>query len=245
MDLWLKVDTGMNRLGFSLSEFQRVYTTLSEKIKPRSLTLMSHLSSADELEAEVSSRQISVFQNLVAGKNKAVSLSNSAGIMAWPSANTGQYQQWVRPGIMLYGCSPFGNSSGEEEGLQAAMTLRSTIIGLREIEAGESVGYGATWQAERPSRIGVVAIGYGDGYPRHAKAGTPVLVNGQRVPLVGRVSMDMLTVDLTDIEGVQIGDAAILWGQGLAAEEVARHAGTISYELLTGITARVARRVVE
>ena len=245
MDLWLKVDTGMNRLGFSLGEFQKVYATLNANIKQRSLTLMSHLSSADELESDVSARQISVFNKLVGGKNKAVSLSNSAGIMAWPSANTEQYQQWVRPGIMLYGCTPFDNSSGAEDGLQAAMTLRSTIIGLREIDAGESVGYGATWQAERPSRIGVVAIGYGDGYPRHAKTGTPVLVNGQRVPLVGRVSMDMITVDLTDVEGVEIGDAAILWGQGLPAEEVARHAGTISYELLTGITARVVRRVAE
>ena len=244
MNLWLKVDTGMNRLGFPQAEFQDVYSLLSESIKPRSLTLMSHLSCADELESDICTAQIAAFNHLVSDKGKAVSLANSAGIMAWPSATTDQHPQWVRPGVMLYGCSPFSHSTGEQEGLQAALTLRSTVIGLREVQAGESVGYGATWRAERLTRIGVVAIGYGDGYPRHAKVGTPVLVNGQRVPLVGRVSMDMITVDLSDIGGVEIGSSVVLWGEGLPAEEVASHADTISYELLTGITERVSRRVV-
>ncbi|MBL4608969.1 MAG: alanine racemase, partial [Pseudomonadales bacterium] len=167
MNLWLKVDTGMNRLGFSQGEFESAYSQLSENADSQALILMSHLSSADELDSKVSTKQISAFSDMVSGKQKAVSLANSAGIMAWPEATTDQFQQWVRPGIMLYGCSPFAHSTGPQVGLQAAMTLRSTIIGLREISAGDRIGYGATWQAKRPSRIGVVAIGYGDGYPRH------------------------------------------------------------------------------
>lgn len=245
MDLWLKVDTGMNRLGFSHSSFEAVYAHLSDAVKPQSLTLMSHLSCADELSSEITARQIHLFDSLVAGKGRPVSLANSAGILAWPSSMPGVSEQWVRPGIMLYGCSPFSGFTGIQEGLCAVLTLRSTVIGLRDVQAGDCIGYGATWRAERPSRIGVIAIGYGDGYPRSAKQGTPVLVAGSRVPLVGRVSMDMITVDLTDTEGVEIGSDVILWGEGLPAEEVAIHADTISYELLTGITERVSRRIVE
>ena len=245
MDLWLKVDTGMNRLGFSHPNFEAVYTHLSDTVKPQSLTLMSHLSSADELSSDITVRQIRLFDSLVAGKGRPVSLANSAGILAWPSSMTSVSEQWVRPGIMLYGCSPFSGFTGAQEGLCAVLTLRSTVIGLRDVQVGDCIGYGATWCAERPSRIGVIAIGYGDGYPRSAKQGTPVLVAGSRVPLVGRVSMDMITVDLTDTEGVEIGSDVILWGEGLPAEEVAIHADTISYELLTGITERVSRRIVE
>ena len=149
---------------------------------------------------------------------------------------------WLRPGIMLYGATPFAELDAATLGLRPVMSLEAQLIGLRDIAAGESVGYGATWVAERPSRIGTVSCGYADGYPRHAPSGTPVIVRGQRVPLVGRVSMDMLTVDLSDVADAALGDTVELWGAHLPVDEVARAAGSIGYELLTKVTARVPRR---
>jgi alanine racemase len=166
------------------------------------------------------------------------SLCNSAGILAWPAA----HGDWVRPGIMLYGSSPFADQTAESLGLRPVMTLSSRLIAVRPLKAGEPVGYGATWSTSVDTRIGVVGIGYGDGYPRHAPSGTPVLVNGQRVPLVGRVSMDMITVDLGSLPA-EPGDPCVLWGAGLPADEVAAHAGTLSYELFCKVTARVRRDV--
>lgn len=243
-DLWLKINTGMNRLGFARPDFLAVYQRLLQ-LPHASLTLMSHLSCADERQSVVTHEQISNFYSLIGHGKHPVSLANSAAILAWPQAMSPEHEQWLRPGILLYGASPFEKTHGQDEGLRPVMTLRSTLIAIRELPVGECVGYGASWCAARPSRIGVVAIGYADGYPRHAPTGTPVLVNKQRVPLVGRVSMDMITVDLTDLPAARIGDTVVLWGEGLPVEEIAHWAGTISYDLLTAVTARVARRVVD
>ncbi|HNE92045.1 MAG TPA: alanine racemase, partial [Agitococcus sp.] len=163
---------------------------------------------------------------------------NSAAILAWPNT----HHQWVRPGIMLYGSSPFIHKTAKKLNLQAVMTLKTKIIALRTINQGETVGYGSTWQASRKTRLAVIAIGYGDGYPRHINANTPVLINGQRCFIVGRVSMDMITVDVTDLN-VDLGDEVILWGQDLSADEIAGYAQTISYELFCQITPRVKRLV--
>ncbi|MFZ1325386.1 MAG: alanine racemase, partial [Candidatus Contendobacter sp.] len=159
----------------------------------------------------------------------------SGGILGWPETHF----DWVRPGIMLYGCSPFQQGDGAEQGLHPVMTLTSRLIAIQHYAAGEPVGYGGSWRCPQASRIGVVAIGYGDGYPRHAPSGTPVLVNGQRAALVGRVSMDMMTVDLTELPQAQIGDPVVLWGRGLPVEEIAHQAGSITYELFCKVTPRV------
>ena len=161
-----------------------------------------------------------------------------AAVLMIPAA----HMDWLRPGIMLYGASPFADLSAAELGLKPAMTLSAQLIAVREVAVGESVGYGAGWVAERPSRIGTVSCGYADGYPRHAPSGTPLCVGGRRAPLAGRVSMDMLSVDLTDLPEATVGDAVELWGANLPVDEVAAAAGTIGYELLTKVTARVPRR---
>ena len=242
VDVWLKLDTGMHRLGFALEQAAEVYRTLCALPGVRSVGLLTHFARADEPEQRHTREQIERFRalqrQLEAETGAAIpdSLANSAGILAWPGAAG----SWVRPGIMLYGGSPFADRSAEALGLRPVMTLSSRLIAIRELKAGEAVGYGGTWVAPRDTRIGVVAIGYGDGYPRHAANGTPVLVNGVRVPLAGRVSMDMITVDLGDVPAA-IGDPCILWGEGLPADEVAAASGTISYELFCKVTARVQR----
>jgi alanine racemase len=166
------------------------------------------------------------------------SLANSAAVLTIPAA----HMDWIRPGIMLYGATPFADIGAAELGLRPAMSLEAQLIAVREVPVGESVGYGASWVAQRPSRIGTVSCGYADGYPRHAPSGAPVLVAGRRVPLAGRVSMDMLAVDLTDLPHAEVGEPVELWGANLPVDEVASHAGTIGYELLTKVTARVPRR---
>lgn len=237
--LWLKLDTGMHRLGLDAAQFRQVVQRLGAG--PHQLNLITHLASADELDSDCTTRQIRAFRDMTAGLAWPASLANSAGLVAWPDSRA----DWVRPGIMLYGSSPFAGEHPVASELQPVMTLSSRVVAIRDIAAGEYVGYGQTWRAQRPSRIGTVAIGYGDGYPRHAPSGTPVLINGQRVPLVGRVSMDSIGVDLTDVPDAVVGDEAVLWGRGLDVNEIARAAGTISYELLTGVTARVPRVVAE
>lgn len=242
VDVWLKLDTGMHRLGFVPEQVPDAWRRLASLPGVRSVGLVTHFARADEPATGHTAQQIAVFRSLQSvlqaetGHPVPDSLANSAGILAWPAAQG----SWVRPGIMLYGSSPFADRSAEELGLKPVMTLHSRLIAIHEIEAGEPVGYGGTWVAPRDTRIGVVAIGYGDGYPRHAANGTPVLVNGVRVPLAGRVSMDMSTVDLGSLPAA-IGDPCILWGEGLPADEVAACSGTISYELFCKITARVQR----
>lgn len=234
--VWLKCDTGMNRLGFKPKEFDMAYQRLSRchNVK-QPVSLMTHFSCADDVNDLMTGQQINTFLESIKGCGGECSLANSAGILAWPPS----ISDWVRPGIMLYGVSPLLNRIGVDEGLKPVMSLVSHLISIKDIEQGESVGYGATWVSPKKSRIGVVSIGYADGYPRYAEEGTPVLLNGKRVPLVGRVSMDMMTIDLTGQSEVKVGDKVILWGKGLAVEEVACCAQTISYVLLCGITARV------
>jgi len=237
--IWLKLDTGMNRLGFKPRDFYAVYQRLNQcSIIRQPISLMTHLANADDKQDATTLKQISLFNDTVAihaqlGNER--SIANSAGILAWKAALT----DWVRPGVMLYGISPFPDSTGEQLGLKPIMGLHSRLIAVKPIAKGDKVGYSGTWVCEKPTTLGVVAIGYGDGYPRYAKTGTPVLVNGQRVPIIGRVSMDMITVDLERQPHAKPGDPVTLWGDGLAVEEIALCADTIPYTLVCGVTQRV------
>ncbi|MHB1115524.1 alanine racemase [Sideroxydans sp.] len=233
LSVWLKLNSGMNRLGFSAQEFPAVMERLKSHRAVREVTLMTHFAQADE--APGVSAQHALFEQLTANRHHPRSLANSAAILRHPAAHA----DWVRPGIMLYGSSPFGDASAEALGLQPVMTLSSELISVRDIKAGEAVGYGATFRAERAMRIGTVACGYADGYPRHAATGTSILVDGQRTRTLGRVSMDMLSVDLSALPNARVGSRVVLWGEGMPIDEVARSAGTISYELLCALAPRV------
>lgn len=234
LTIWLKVDTGMHRLGFLPEEMPEVIARLNQLTMSVQLYCLSHFASADE-SASFTHQQLALFQQVTAELNCAKSLANSAAIQCYPESHL----DWVRPGIMLYGACATPETVAR---LQPVMTLASQVIALKWLEVGETVGYGQTWKVTQKSLIAVVAIGYGDGYPRHAPSGTPVLIHGQRMPLVGRVSMDMITVDVTQLaEQVAIGDEVILWGKGLGVDVIARDSGTIGYELLCGVTQRVPR----
>lgn len=233
LNVWIKVDTGMHRLGFDPRELQRVIARLESAPQSFQLHLMSHFASADESHA-FTIQQLELFNAHTRHLDYPKSLANSAGIQAYPQSHC----DWVRPGIMLYGA---GQSERIQSDLRPVMRLVSEVTALKRIDKGDFVGYGNTWQAQRETVVGVIAIGYGDGYPRHAPNGTPVVVGGRRVPLIGRVSMDMICVDVTELsQSVRIGDEAVLWGApDLSVDEVAGYAGTIAYELLCGITQRV------
>jgi alanine racemase len=236
ISVWLKVDTGMHRLGFAPSDIEAIYKRLKQcEHVAQPIRLMSHLACADDRQDDTTEQQTQIFMALVRHLNLEASLANSAGVLGW--ANT--HADWVRPGIMLYGVSPFLKSVGKREGLQAVMQLQSALISVKRYRKGDAIGYGATWRCPQSMLVGAVAIGYADGYPRHAPTGTPVLVNGRRVPLVGRVSMDMITVDLRSQPNAGIGDPVVLWGKHLPVEEIANHAGTIAYELLCHVNHRV------
>ncbi len=235
LKIWLKIDSGMHRLGVSPGEAVELHGRLSASRNVASVGLMTHLANADDRADPFTEQQLKVFAGAVGRLEGERSLANSAAILGWPQV----VGDWIRPGIMLYGASPFVEGSGAALGLRPVMTLRTRLIEIRRLAAGETVGYGGAWRAERPARVGIAAIGYGDGYPRHAPSGTPVLVRGQRAALAGRVSMDMIAVDLTGLADVELGDPVVLWGEGLAAEEVAASAGTISYELFCKVTSRV------
>ncbi|HNN28053.1 MAG TPA: alanine racemase [Agitococcus sp.] len=238
--IWLKIDSGMHRLGFAPEAVINAYQQLSVLNCVQEIILTSHFACADEPNSLKTQQQLEVLEQLYQQLPQTLSRSfaNSAAILAWPNT----HHQWVRPGIMLYGSSPFIHKTAKELNLQAVMTLKTKIIALRTINQGETVGYGSTWQASRKTRLAVIAIGYGDGYPRHINTNTPVLINGQRCFIVGRVSMDMITVDVTGLD-VTLGDEVILWGQDLSADEIAGYAQTISYELFCQITPRVKRLV--
>ncbi|MBA6287717.1 alanine racemase [Colwellia sp. MB3u-4] len=235
LKVWLKIDTGMHRLGINPEQLAHFYQALSQsKNVQQPIVLMSHLGCADDKNNLATAKQISLFDQLSADLPLEKSLANSAGVLLWPES----HYQWIRPGLLLYGVSPLAADS-YIDGIAPVMTLQSSLISVREIAAGSAVGYGGAWVSESKTIIGVVAIGYGDGYPRHAPNGTPVLINGRRVPLIGRVTMDMITVDLGAQSQDSVGDIATLWGKGLAVEEVAEFATTIPYELLCNITRRV------
>lgn len=238
LNIWLKLDSGMHRLGFNGPALRAWHARLHGAAAVAELNLLSHFACADERGHEMTEQQLEAFLELLDLDFAQRSLANSAAILTIAAA----HMDWLRPGIMLYGATPFAELGAAELGLVPAMTLTAQLIACRDVAVGESVGYGCSWRAERPSRIGTVSCGYADGYPRHAPSGTPVLVRGQRVALAGRVSMDMLTVDLTDLPAARMGDEVQLWGAQLPVDEVARAAGTIGYELLSKITQRVPRR---
>lgn len=237
--LWVKVNSGMNRLGFSPQDLEKVMAVLSSAGLMSAITgFVTHFACADDIDSDFTAEQTDRFLHAVAPwPELALSLGNSAAHFRQGQA----LYDWSRPGIMLYGGSPMIGSLGPELGLEPVMTLEASLTSVRTVKAGESVGYGGAWTATGDTRMGIVAIGYGDGYPRHAGTDTPAWVNGQRIRLIGRVSMDMLAVDLTRAPEAQPGDTVELWGRHVSVDEVARHAGTIGYELLTGVTARVPR----
>jgi alanine racemase len=233
---WIKVDSGMNRLGFRLDEFGAAYERLRRNAHVHAdPTLVTHLASADDRRDARTRQQLDAFAAATSGLAGARSIANSAGVLAWPTARA----DWVRPGLMLYGVSPFPSGTGAELGLRPAMTLRTEVIAVKDVKAGETVGYGGSWSATRDTRMAVVAAGYGDGYPRGSSSGTPVQIGGRRAPLIGRVSMDMITVDVTDLPPVTVGDPVLLWGSEIPVEEVAAHAGAIAWDLLCGVSQRV------
>jgi alanine racemase len=240
--VWVKIDTGMNRLGFRPEGIPDALARLRALTVPvLELRVMTHLARADERNEAMTREQVGVFEQtlatagLVGARRLATSIGNSAGTLGWPNA----HGDWVRPGLALYGVSPFANETAARHGLRPVMTLETTVLTVREVKRGESVGYAAAWRAERDSSIAILAAGYGDGLPRHLANGTPVLVGGARYPLVGRVSMDMIAVDVTGAPKIAAGNRAVVWGEGLPVEEVAAHAGTIPYELLCGVSQRV------
>ena len=239
--VWLKLDTGMHRLGFKPEDLQHIYKQLSDSANVADdIVLATHFACADDLESDFTDRQLQCFNSAIDTLDfpAPTSLANSAAILGWPSIE----DNWQRPGYMLYGASPFSKPQKNADQLQQVMHFQSAVISIRNISAGESVGYTANWTAQRNSIIATVAVGYGDGYPRHAPNGTPVLIDGVRCPLVGRVSMDMITVDITDLNtDIKIGTDVTLWGPALSVTEVAMHCGTIGYELLTRMPARVPR----
>jgi alanine racemase len=201
---------------------------------------MSHLACADEPTHVENQLQMETFDDLEIEDYHERSLANSAGLIAFPNAQF----EWVRPGIMLYGISPIQDSTAQELDLKPVMTLKSRLIAIHRLMQGDKIGYGATWQCPEDMLVGVVGLGYGDGYPRHAPSGTPVLINGKQVPIVGRVSMDLITVDLRKLPDAEIGDEVILWGEGLPIEEIAEAADTIGYELVCRLTTRVKYQTI-
>ncbi len=237
--VWLKLDSGMNRLGFKGAAFDAALKTLSALpgAVQTPVNLITHLASADSPELSATTEQLARFAQATASLPGERSIANSAGMLSFPESQA----DWVRPGLLLYGVSPFSGTIGADYGLKAAMTLQSHVIAVKDLAPGEHVGYGGDWTARRPARLAVAAVGYGDGYPRNLASGSPVLVNGTRAPLAGRVSMDMIGIDVTDLpRPPRLGDPVVLWGAGLPVEEIAVWANTIPYELLCGISQRVA-----
>ncbi len=239
--VWLKADTGMHRLGFSPNEVAAIRAQLQSFSHVKLSGIMTHLACADDqAQNETTNAQVSQFQEITQ-LTDITSIGNSAGIIM----NERWHGDWVRPGIMLYGATPVATKSAASLDLQAVMTFQSPVIAVRRVQRGEGVGYGHRWHAPRDSVIATLAAGYGDGYPRHAPDGTPVWVNGQIAPLVGRVSMDMLMIDVTDLAQVQVGDMAELWGEHLPVDQVASAIDTIGYELLTRLSGRVPLEFVD
>ncbi len=240
--VWLKLNTGLNRLGFTGKGVRAAYHRLLASGKA-SVSLMTHFADADGSGGVAA--QLARYGEWTQGLKAQATLANSAALLRYPETHAA----WVRPGIMLYGCSPFADASAQSLGLAPVMTLASEIIAIQELRPGERVGYGGTFEARQAMRIGVVACGYADGYPRHApglhERSTPLLVAGKRAASVGRVSMDMLCVDLSGIPEARVGSPVTLWGEGLSADEVAAAAGTVSYELLCALAARVPQTVIE
>lgn len=234
--VWVKIDTGMHRLGFRPGELPAALDRLRACPRIRApLNFMTHLANADARDEAFTTQQLTVFAGLTAGLPGERSIANSAGILGFQAAHS----DWVRPGLALYGASPFDDADAPSLGLVPAMSLVTRVIALKHVAAGETVGYGATWRAPADTLLAIAAAGYGDGYPRSADSGTPVLVNGALAGIAGRVSMDMMAIDVTRMPRPAVGDPVQLWGPGLPVEQIAARAGTISYELLCRVSQRV------
>jgi alanine racemase len=231
LNIWLKMDSGMHRVGVHPADYQGAYQRLLASGKVAKIVLMSHFARADELVNMRTEEQVAIFQSARQGLSAEVSLRNSPGVMGWPNVPS----DWVRPGIMLYGATPFDQPQSVADRLRPVMSLESRVICVRELPAGEPVGYGGAFVAERDMRIGVVAMGYADGYPRQAPTGTPVMIDGHRSQLLGRVSMDMLCVDLSNVPGAGLGSRVELWGKNVLASDVAASAGTIPYQIFCNL----------
>lgn len=229
--VWLKLDSGMHRVGLHPKDYHSAYQRLLASGKVSRIVLMSHFARADELDSPASNEQVAVFEAARQGLSAEISLRNSPAVLGWPQVPS----DWVRPGIMLYGATPFDVDQAQAQRLQPVMTLESKVICVRELPAGEPVGYGARFVSPRPTRVGVVAMGYADGYPRLAPTGTPVRVAGKRSQLIGRVSMDMLCIDLTDVPEAGLGSPVELWGKHVLASDVAIQAGTIPYQIFCNL----------
>jgi alanine racemase len=249
--VWLKIDTGMNRLGFTPDAAADLIRELKGSEVVTELRLMTHLASADDTDNPTTDDQLAAFEAVARGFPGAVSIANSPATLGWPQivaakdrlGFAGDY--WMRPGIALFGVSPFADRTGAELGLRPVMQFEGRIIAVKPLNAGGRVGYKGAYISERDTTLGIVAAGYGDGYTRHLRTGTPVLVNGRRVPLIGKVSMDMIAVDLGQGASERVGDVVTLWGGELPVEEVARWADAIPYELVCGVMNREASEVVE
>jgi alanine racemase len=231
LTVWLKMDSGMHRVGFFPHEYQGIWQRLQASANVASVVLITHFSRADEPDSARTHEQFQAFSKASEGMSAPISVCNSPALLAWPDIRS----DWSRPGIILYGSQPVAIQGLSREKFQPVMTLQSKIIALRELPAGEPVGYGAQFIASQPVRVGIVAIGYADGYPRHAPTGTPVAVDGCLTQLLGRVSMDMLAVDLTGLSHAGVGSSVELWGDQVSIDEVAARAGTISYQLLCNV----------
>jgi len=236
LKVWLNLDTGMHRLGFAPGRAAELHARLRAlSAIDKAIVLMTHFASSDEFDNELTARQTQCFLDATADLPGEHALSNSAALLGWPAARG----NWVRVGGLLYGLSVAEGKTGADFGFQPAMTLTTRLVAINRIARGEHVGYGATYECPEDMRIGVAAIGYGDGYPRSARSGTPALVADAPAAVIGRVSMDLLTVDLRNAPDAKVGDVVTLWGPSLPVEIIAQHANTISYELTCGVTRRV------
>ncbi|HIF52197.1 MAG TPA: alanine racemase [Thiotrichaceae bacterium] len=236
LQVWLKIDTGMHRLGFPVDKVNEALERLSNcsNVKPAP-KLMTHFAVANDKNNPLTQQQLELFNQLSKNSEAEKTISNSAAIINYPETHV----DWIRPGLMLYGVSPMKEGRADEHGLKPVMTLESELISIQQLSKNDTVGYGATWKCPEDMPVGVIAAGYGDGFPRHAKSGTPILVNDVRCSLIGRASMDMLTVDLRNQPEARIGDRVVLWGESLPIEEIAQYAETIPYELMCGVHKRL------
>jgi len=242
LNVWLKIDTGMHRLGIEPEQFKLILHRLREcSAVATDIRFVTHFANADDLHDTKTLQQWMYFEQIISGEVGEISAANSAGVIEWADTR----QDWVRPGLMLYGASPIMGQSAEELGLQPVMSFYAPVIAIKSVKAGEYVGYARAWSAKKDTLVAVIAVGYGDGYSRHVKVGTKVMINGEYYPTVGRVSMDMISVNITENPEIKIGDRVTLWGKGLPVDKIAKQANTIAYTLLCGITQRVPVKITE
>ena len=251
VNIWLKFDTGMNRLGFDPADAADIIARLRKSPGVDEMRLMTHLSSADELEGPTTPEQLDRFRPIIDGFDGDVSIGNTPATLGWPSVRNAREEfgfageNWLRPGIALFGVSPFGDRTGIDLGLKPVMQFEARLISVKPLRTGARVGYKGAYTSDRDTTLGIISAGYGDGYSRHFRDGTPVLINGRRVPLIGKVSMDMIAVDLGENPQDKVGDIATLWGDGLPVEEVAPYADAIPYELVCGVMNREDSEIVD